>query len=51
MPDTLPGTCAGSYTVTRHFEATDACGNGSTTSQTVTFIDTERRNSISFQDR
>jgi len=40
MPDTLPGACPGEYTVTRHFEATDACGNASTTSQTVTFIDT-----------
>ena len=39
-PDTLPGACPGEYTVTRHFEATDACGNVSNTSQTVTFIDT-----------
>ena len=39
-PDTLPGACPGEFTVTRHFEATDACGNVSNTSQTVTFIDT-----------
>jgi hypothetical protein len=40
MPDSMPGACPGEYTVTRHFEATDACGNASMTSQTVTFIDT-----------
>ena len=40
MPDTLPGACPGDYIVTRHFEATDACGNVSMTSQTVIFIDT-----------
>ena len=40
MPDTTAGDCPGEYAVTRHFEAMDACGNTSTSSQTVLFIDT-----------
>ena len=40
MPDTLLGACPGEYTVTRQFDATDACGNASSTSQVVSFLDT-----------
>jgi len=36
---TNPGTCAGSYAVTRTWTATDACGNVSTASQTITVLD------------
>jgi len=41
VPDTMAGDCPGEYAVTRHFEAMDACGNTSTSSQTVLFIDTD----------
>jgi gliding motility-associated-like protein len=34
------GACAGSYTLTRTWTATDACGNTSTASQTITVQDT-----------
>ncbi|WNM18414.1 HYR-like domain-containing protein [Flavobacterium capsici] len=37
---TTPGTCAGSYSVTRTWTATDACGNTSTATQTINVIDT-----------
>ena len=37
---TTPGTCAGEYSVTRTWTATDACGNTSTASQTITVKDT-----------
>jgi gliding motility-associated-like protein len=36
---TTPGTCAGSYSVTRTWTATDACGNTSTASQTINVQD------------
>ncbi|WP_144680551.1 PKD domain-containing protein, partial [Flavobacterium cauense] len=34
-----PGNCAGSYSVTRIWTATDACGNSSTASQTINVQD------------
>ncbi|RZJ33163.1 MAG: hypothetical protein EOO51_14780, partial [Flavobacterium sp.] len=37
---TTNGTCAGSYTTVRTWTATDACGNSSTASQTITVQDT-----------
>ena len=37
---TLPGACAGGYTITREFTATDDCGNSSSATQTITIIDT-----------
>jgi gliding motility-associated-like protein len=37
---TAPGQCAGSYSVTRTWTATDACGNTSTKSQTINVQDT-----------
>ena len=40
MPDTVAGDCPGEYVVTRHFDAMDACGNVSQSSQTVIFTDT-----------
>ena len=36
---TTPGACAGSYTITRMWTAQDACGNASTASQVINFID------------
>jgi hypothetical protein len=38
---TIPGDCAGEYTVTRTWTATDDCGNISTASQTINVIDTD----------
>ncbi|MBD3581167.1 HYR-like domain-containing protein [Flavobacterium selenitireducens] len=35
-----PGTCAGSYSITRTWTATDACGNTATATQTVNVQDT-----------
>jgi len=35
----IPGICAGSYSVTRTWTATDACGNSSTASQTINIQD------------
>ncbi|RZJ33177.1 MAG: gliding motility-associated C-terminal domain-containing protein, partial [Flavobacterium sp.] len=37
---TTNGACAGSYSVTRTWTATDACGNSSTASQTINVEDT-----------
>ncbi len=36
---TTPGACAGSYSITRTWTATDACGNTSTASQTINVQD------------
>ena len=38
---TTPGACAGSYSVTRTWTATDASNNSSTASQTINVIDTD----------
>ncbi|MFV5700227.1 gliding motility-associated C-terminal domain-containing protein, partial [Flavobacterium sp. ZT3R17] len=37
---TTNGQCAGSYSITRTWTATDACGNAATASQTINVIDT-----------
>ena len=34
------GACAGDYTITRMFTATDDCGNATTATQTITIVDT-----------
>lgn len=36
---TTPGDCAGTYSITRTWTATDACNNSSTASQTITVVD------------
>jgi hypothetical protein len=36
---TTPGTCAGNYSITRTWTATDGCGNSSTASQTINVQD------------
>ncbi|NUY79707.1 gliding motility-associated C-terminal domain-containing protein [Flavobacterium sp. MAH-1] len=38
---TTQGTCAGSYTLTRTWSATDACGNVATVSQDINVIDND----------
>ena len=38
--DILPGACAHSYTLVRTWTATDACGNATSQSQTITVVDT-----------
>ena len=40
VEQTIPGTCAGDYTITRTFTATDECGNATSATQTITIIDT-----------
>ena len=37
---TTPGACAGDYSITREFTATDDCGNATSSTQTITIIDT-----------
>jgi hypothetical protein len=40
---TTPGSCPGKYTVKRIYTASDACGNSSTCTQTITVNDDTRR--------
>ena len=40
VEETIPDLCAGDYTITRTFTATDDCGNATTATQTITIIDT-----------
>ena len=37
---TIAGACAGDYSITREFTATDDCGNATSATQTITIIDT-----------
>ena len=38
--EVTPGACAGDYTITRTFTATDECGNSTSATQTITVQDT-----------
>jgi hypothetical protein len=37
---TIAGACAGDYSITRAFTATDDCGNATSATQTITIVDT-----------
>ena len=40
VESTIAGDCAGDYTITRAFTATDDCGNATSATQTITIVDT-----------
>ena len=40
VQEIIPGDCAGNYTITRAFTATDECGNMTSATQTITVQDT-----------
>ncbi|MFN0014881.1 MAG: choice-of-anchor Q domain-containing protein, partial [Saprospiraceae bacterium] len=43
---TMPGACPDSYTITRQWTATDACGNTRTATQCITVTDTQKPNFV-----